>query len=729
MSRVVHKKNGYTLIELFIAMAILSMVVVVIGTSFGNAVKLIGNAKSRLVGVSVANEQLERIRNRPYDDIGTITGWPTGTIPATQTIERSGTQFTVATRVDYIDDPFDNLVCGSPAVPPCDTVPQDYKRVEVTVTWPNITRGVVLTARYAPNGLETATDTGSLLITVFDSSGQPVPLADVHVTNAAVSPAIDITNTTDINGNLQLLSLPPSVEGYHVVVSKSGYSTDSTLPVSVSNPEPEKIDSTVAIQEATEISFAIDQVSTLNLSVLSQSCSAIGDIPFQLVGAKLIGKPNLAKYAESFQTAADGTLTINDLEWDDYDVTLNDPAVSTYNIAGFSPPNALNILPDTTVDWLLILAPKTTNAFLATVIDSSTLLPITGAQVHVTAIGYDTTLETGRGFLSQTDWWLGPGQDLYGDLTQYESDDGNFDFISTAGQVTLVSSIVASSFSEEFTSTSQEDAGVTTADWNTGSGLLQLPQSLGDYVGPATGQSVKLNAQSRLITTATLTASDIPNGQTITYYLAADGVSFEEVTSGVEHTFVTPGTDLRFKIELNTSNPAVTPQVLNLSIVSDMKEYASSAMLTSSTFDTNAESTYSVINWDPVSQVTDVGDDSVRFQIATNNDNATWNYVGPDGTAGTYYTTSGSQISSTHDNTRYIRYRMYLATADTAYSPVVTSVSFGYTSQCTPPGQVYFDNLTVVDYTIEITHPNYWTYTETINIDGYISSIIKMSPL
>ncbi|MFA5030791.1 MAG: carboxypeptidase regulatory-like domain-containing protein [Patescibacteria group bacterium] len=729
MSRVLHKKNGYTLIELLIATAILSMVVVVIGSSFVNALKLIGNAKSRLVGVSVANEQLERIRNRPYDNIGTTTGWPTGTIPATQTIERSGTRFTVTTRVDYIDDPFDNLVCGSPAVPPCDTVPQDYKRVEVAVTWPHIVKGVVMTARYAPNGLETATDTGSLLITVFDSSGKPVPLADIHVTNTAVSPAVDITNTTDINGNLQLLSLPPSVEGYHVVVSKSGYSTDSTFPVSVGNPEPEKIDSTVAIQEATEISFAIDWLSTLNLSVLSQSCSAIGDIPFQFVGAKLVGKPNLAKYAESFQTAADGTLTINDLEWDDYDVTLNDPAVSTYNIAGFSPPNALNILPDTTVDWLLILAPKTTNAFLATVIDSSTKLPITGAQVHVTATGYDTTLETGRGFLSQTDWWLGPGQDQYGDLTQYESDDGNIDFISTAGQVTLASSIVASSFSEEFTSITQEDTGVTTADWNMGSGLLQLPQSLGDYVGPATGQSVKLNSESRLITTATLTSSDVSNGGTITYYLAADGVSFEQVTPGIEHTFVTPGTDLRFKIELNTSDPTITPQVFSVFIESNMKAYVSSGMLTSSTFDTNSESTYSVINWGPVSQITEVGEDSVRFQIATNNDNATWNYVGPDGTAGTYYTTSGSQISSTHENTRYIRYRLYLTTPDTAHSPVVTSVSIGYTSQCTPPGQVYFDNLSATEYTIEITHPNYWTYTETVNIDGYVSSVLKMSPL
>ena len=44
---------------------------------------------------------------------------------------------------------------------------------------------------------------------------------------------------------------------------------------------------------------------------------------------------------------------------------------------------------------------------------------------------------------------------------------------------------------------------------------------------------------------ATLTANATLNGQTIAYQLSADGgVHWEDVTTGVEHTFTDTGTDL-----------------------------------------------------------------------------------------------------------------------------------------------------------------------------------------
>lgn len=719
--------GGYSLIEVLVAVAILSMVIVVITSSFLAAFHGVLNAKYRIAATGVATELLERIRNMPYDDIGTTTGWPTGNILATQIITQSGTVFTASLRVDYIDDPFDGNVTGTIPDKPLDTVPTDYKRAEVSVGWDSTNDPVVLTARFAPNGLETEINTGSLLITVFNASGQPVPLADVHVTNTNLDPAVDITNTTDINGNLQLLSLPPDVQGYHVVVSKTGYNNDGTQPITVENPQPTKADATIEIQKATEVFFAIDKTSTLNVSILSQSCVAIPDFEFTLQGEKKIGdNPQILKYNVDHQVDASGQLTLPTLEWDNYDILL---VTTGYDIAGYSPPNALSILPNTTIDWRLILAPHTTHSLLLNVLDSSNDLPITGATVHLTGNGFDESLVTGRGFLEQSDWSGGSGQETIGALDQYQSDDGNIDSTSTTGQISLAEQTVVNAWQESFDTTTRKDEAATTADWDTSLGQAHLISSGSIYDPTGIVQSLTLNSTPQLFTTATLTAVYNDAGQTIIYYLTADGTTYEEVTPGVEHTFASPGDDMRFKIELATANSSVTPTVESVSINAGGKQYAQNSILTSSTFDTGDTSIFTALSWNPVAQTADVGAESVRFQLSSNNDNATWNYVGPDGTASTYYAISNSEISSNHDGNQYIRYRMYLQTQNRAFSPIVSSVSIGHTSQCTPPGQVFFSSLVSGTYTIDISHLDYEEYSTTVDVDGTISSQLKVTPL
>lgn len=135
--------------------------------------------------------------------------------------------------------------------------------------------------------------------------------------------------------------------------------------------------------------------------------------------------------------------------------------------------------------------------------------------------------------------------------------------------------------------------------------------------------------------------------------------------------------------------------------------YITDGTLTSSTFDTGTTSNFNKILWEPVDQPADTGSDNVRFRIATNNDNATWNFVGPDGTAGSYYTVSTPDLSSAHSGNEYLRYRLFLNTASTTLTPNIAQVSFTYTSDCVPPGQAFFSDL-VAD-----------TYTVTISKDGY----------
>ena len=71
----------------------------------------------------------------------------------------------------------------------------------------------------------------------------------------------------------------------------------------------------------------------------------------------------------------------------------------------------------------------------------------------------------------------------------------------------------------------------------------------------------------------------------------------------------------------------------------------------------------------------------VKFQIATNDDNATWDFVGPDGTASTYYTTSSTDIWWGHDSDRYIKYKAFLSTTEPGSSPVLSKVGITYNRQ------------------------------------------------
>lgn len=79
-----------------------------------------------------------------------------------------------------------------------------------------------------------------------------------------------------------------------------------------------------------------------------------------------------------------------------------------------------------------------------------------------------------------------------------------------------------------------------------------------------------------------------------------------------------------------------------------------------------------------------VGNNSIQFQLAANNDNSTWNYVGPDGTASTFFTTNGTtSFPSSLLNKRYWSYKAFLSTADTTVSPSLDSVIFSYSSYAT----------------------------------------------
>jgi type II secretory pathway pseudopilin PulG len=99
--------------------------------------------------------------------------------------------------------------------------------------------------------------------------------------------------------------------------------------------------------------------------------------------------------------------------------------------------------------------------------------------------------------------------------------------------------------------------------------------------------------------------------------------------------------------------------------------YETSGTFESSSFDATASAAFNYVTL----TTTQPAGTNLTFQIATNNDNATWNYVGPDGTAGTSYSVPATIRLNTTG--RYIRYKATLTGPGTS-TPVLSDISINY---------------------------------------------------
>lgn len=107
-------------------------------------------------------------------------------------------------------------------------------------------------------------------------------------------------------------------------------------------------------------------------------------------------------------------------------------------------------------------------------------------------------------------------------------------------------------------------------------------------------------------------------------------------------------------------------------------DYASSGYVESSTLDTG--STHVAYNWIKWAGSAPLNT-SIRFQLATSENIAgPWSYVGPDGTASSYYTNGAGELINynTHLNKRYVRYKLFLQNNNSLQPPTLEDVIISY---------------------------------------------------
>ncbi len=533
--------RGFTLIETLVSIAIFVILVMVVSQTSFTIVRQARAYRENTTVSGLADQYIEIARNLPYSQIGTLSGNPHGNLPdqpnATNVTFNLNT-YQIYYVVNYIDDPADGTILAG-----TDPTPNDYKQLKLYIK--NTATGFTSTflSNISPKGLENLSSGGALNIKVFDAVGQPIPNATINITNTSLTPNINLTRTSDANGNWTEVGLPDSANSYHLVVTKNGYSTDRTYAISGQNPNPTKPDGTISNGQVTQISFSIDQLSNLLFNTLDQTCSAISAVGLQVRGSKLIGTPSVVKFDNSYTSNGAGQVSLNNIEWDNYT-----PALSTisYMIYGSSPIQQISLLPNTTQQFTLILGPHTSNSLLVIVKDASTGNPIEGASVLLNKGNSPiNTKLTGGSIWAQQDWSGGSGQTTFSDMTKYDQDDGNINTTDTPTALRLRHSGLSYA-SSGFLVSSTFDTGTASSSYTT---LNWQPTSQ----DPTTLLKFQIATSNSTSTWNFLG----PDGTVNTYY-SVPGTTINSSNNG--NRFV------RYKVYLSTTNSSKTPVLTSLSL-------------------------------------------------------------------------------------------------------------------------------------------------------------------
>lgn len=371
---------------------VITLVFTALVSGFITALKTVNSGKVRLAAASIANQQMEKLRNLPYDSLATEHGTilPQGSILDTETINQSGSNFTLQTTIITVDDPFDGCAIPSAGQYQCtdgalsatqDSVPVDYKRISVAVSeaGSSVTLSKI-TSNAAAKAAETPTNTGILLVIVNDAEGNPVDSATVTITNLDTDTSV--VATTNAQGYVFVANVTPDNQnGYHIVATKTGYSTDFTTPRTSQNPNQFQPDVDVNAQQITTQTLVIDRLATMAVTVKSETGAPAAGVAITATSEKYVQvNPLVAKNTYNQTTDAAGLATFTNIEWDSYALSVP----SGYYVTATSPYQNVAITPGQTTPVTLSI---TTNSSWPAISSITPESGVSGTTVNVVVNG------------------------------------------------------------------------------------------------------------------------------------------------------------------------------------------------------------------------------------------------------------------------------------------------------------------------------------------------------
>lgn len=306
---------GFSLVELTITLIVFVTIALAFITLFTSLVTSTIVARREAVGLSLATTQMEYLKSLPYDSLAVQGGsiYSTTLLPASFTKTLNGVKYTVTTSISYVDDAYDG--CGSypnqtlkqlycrnypppTGAPSPDLNPADYKIIHVQVTDPGGTDLADVDTEESARVAETASTTGALFVSVIDDTGNPVSGATVTVANTTLTPNVNLSDSTDTNGNSIFYGLPPdSGTDYIITATKSGYSSLTTINAS-GTLQPTYPNQKILTQQSSYVTLTIKQQGTYSLELEAVDTSG-NPIP----NLKIYAKGGYKKYTATSDTS------------------------------------------------------------------------------------------------------------------------------------------------------------------------------------------------------------------------------------------------------------------------------------------------------------------------------------------------------------------------------------------------------------------------------------------
>lgn len=386
--------KAFTFVDVLVSTFLILVIFLGVSAAFRLGMKVVVQSQDKITATVIANQEIEMARNLPYESVGTVGAslpFAEGEIEPSKIVTRNNVAYSVEVRVKYVVDEADGVA------EPEDSCPNDYKRMEVKVSWPGqFASELVLTSDISPSNLvQECSQTGGILsVLVFDAYGIMVVSPLIEIFDAETGARIDFATPS---AGQHYFILPAN--DYKIAVSKENYSQSRTYG-SDEIAFPEKPHSIVIEGQLTETSFPIDKLSSFSVSALSlvgEEYVACPDVSFSLRGEKIIGldeaEEPVYKYSQALETDSEGQLAISNLEWDSYWFSID--SATGLDLAGISPePQPINLDPDTSLAISLYV--EADNSLLVTAKNDETLEPIFFATIrlHQASSGYDKTQYT-----------------------------------------------------------------------------------------------------------------------------------------------------------------------------------------------------------------------------------------------------------------------------------------------------------------------------------------------
>lgn len=390
-------RKGTTLIEVLVALFVFSVMTLTFYEVFTIGLVQIGDAQRRLQAMALATEQMEKIRNLAYEDVGFASGVPVCVVHCVLVPEEEKSLgngvFHILTSIQYRDDATDGTLAAH-----TDAIPTDYKRVTIRVEWGDRSDGrrVEMTSRFVPPGMEQSIpNTGALSVNISDYAARGVENARVEITGVAGN------FFTDDTGNVFLLGVPVNAGGYAIRITKSGYETVATLPYPPTGAFPPKNAPVAVSNGAINVgNFELNPLTDLTLQTEDPFGNTISGVNFSMTGGQRLDNnyatPQYECMDEAHVSDGDGTVSITNRSGGRYVLALTGTSAASYVLWKTSVPSDVAgsaLVPyGGSVSEKVILIRKDTPGILVRVTNATGgMLP--GASVHVTSTvpSYDET--------------------------------------------------------------------------------------------------------------------------------------------------------------------------------------------------------------------------------------------------------------------------------------------------------------------------------------------------